>query len=74
MRGLSSNACVIKVVKTVSKATSLSLLLDSVSCTKAIDAILRTASLRAEAAPGSSIRLACKRNSADTVCRLFLTR
>ena len=47
---------------------------DSVSCTSAIDPTRRTASASAASASGASSRRACSRSSAATVCRLFFTR
>ena len=57
-----------------SKPTSSSAAALSVSCTIAIVPTRRTASSRAAFASGASIRRACSRSSAATVCRLFFTR
>ena len=46
----------------------------SVSCTTAIAPTRRTASSSASRASGLSMRRACSRSSAATVCRLFFTR
>ncbi|SKX67672.1 Uncharacterised protein [Mycobacteroides abscessus subsp. abscessus] len=57
-----------------SMSTSSSTLPESNSCTVAIAATRRTASTSADRASSLDVRRACRRNSADTDCRLFLTR
>ncbi len=57
-----------------SNSTASSLDIDSVSCTRAIDATRRTDSSSAALAAGMPTRRACRRSRAATVCRLFFTR
>ena len=59
---------------TRSNSTISSKACDSVSCTIAIEATRDIASFSATCASGDSIRRACIRSSAATVCRLFFTR
>ena len=59
---------------TSSRLTSSSTDMDSASCTSAIDDTRRTDSMSASRPSGLLVRRACRRSSAATVCRLFLTR
>ena len=72
--GAKSTACPINESTTESKSTSSLPLAERVSWTKAIEEIRRTASSSAPRALRSSTRRDCNLSSAETVCKLFLTR
>ncbi|CFR71201.1 Uncharacterised protein [Mycobacterium tuberculosis] len=59
---------------TSSRFTCSSTDIDNASWTKAIDDTRRTDSISASRPSALDVRRACSRNSAATVCRLFLTR